>query len=152
MALRDGLVCRTSCYIGPVAQDGLPKDAKPGCTMRGSLKLAKTSPLAGDKAAPNATALLYTVPPPKKKAEEDSDKADVEEPPLQALKNARRDADVRPPPPPLAPLPATPPCAVALCRRVNASLNTCLKRSHACGATADRAVGRTCASAYARSW
>lgn len=79
----------------------MPKDAKPGCSMRGSLKLAKTSPLAGDKPAPNSVTLVYTVPPAKKAADEDNGKADVEEPPLTALKNARRDADVRACPLPL---------------------------------------------------
>lgn len=88
-------MCRMPCFLGPVPQDGLPKDAKPGCSMRGCLKLAKTSPLAGDKAAPHSVALLYTVPPAKKKADEDS-KVAGEEAPLEALKQARRDADVRP--------------------------------------------------------
>lgn len=63
--------------------------------MRGTLALAKTSPLAGDRPAPNAVTLLYTVPPAKKKADEDSSKPDGEEAPLEALKQARRDADVR---------------------------------------------------------
>lgn len=88
-------VCRVPCFLGPVPHDGLPKDAKAGCSMRGALKLAKTSPLAGDKAAPNSVTLLYTVPPAKKKADEDS-KDTGEEAPLEALKHARRDADVRP--------------------------------------------------------
>ena len=87
---------RLPCFLGPVPQEGLPKDAKPGCTMRGTLALAKTSPLAGDRPAPNAVTLLYAVPPAKKKADEDSSKPDGEEAPLEALKQARRDADVRP--------------------------------------------------------
>eukprot|EP00892_Ulva_mutabilis_P003276 jgi/Ulvmu1/131/UM001_0135.1 len=86
---------RMACYVGPVPGDGLPKDAKPGCTMHGSLKLAKTSPLAGDKAAPNSATLLYTVPPAKKKADDDAEKAAVEEEPAEALKHARRAADVK---------------------------------------------------------
>lgn len=82
--------------MGPVPEDSLPKDAKPGCTLTGSLKIANTSPLAGDKPAPCACPLVFTVPPPAKKDSEDSEKEELpeEKDPVKKMRNAQRDAQV----------------------------------------------------------
>jgi tripeptidyl-peptidase II len=87
---------RMPLYMGPVPEDSLPKDAKPGCTITGSLKLAYTSPLAGDKHAPCAFPLVFTVPPPAKKDPEDSEKDDVPEDkdPVDKMRKAQRVAQV----------------------------------------------------------
>lgn len=82
--------------MGPVPEESLPKDAKPGCALTGSLKLAHTSPLAGDKHAPCACPLFFTVPPPAKKDAEDSEKEDVpeEKDPIAKMRKAQKEAQV----------------------------------------------------------
>jgi Tripeptidyl peptidase II len=97
--------CRRKLFLGPLPDSGLPKDAKPGCSLAGTLKLARTSPTAGDKAAPGAAPLLVTVPPPGARKDESGndvngdgtgDSSDAEKgTPDEALRAARRDADVR---------------------------------------------------------
>lgn len=84
-------------FLGPVPEDSLPKDAKPGCTLIGSLKVAHTSALAGDKPAPCGCPLVYLVPPPAKKDPEDSaEKDDVaeEKDAVKKMRKAQREAQV----------------------------------------------------------
>jgi hypothetical protein len=85
---------RLPLYLGPVPEDSLPKDAKPGCTLTGSLKIAHTSPLAGDKHAPCGCPLVFTVPPPAKKDPEEKDDVPEEKDPVKKMRNAQRDAQV----------------------------------------------------------
>ena len=90
-------MCSVPMFLGPVPEDGFPKDAKPGCMLAGSLKIAHTSPLAGDKHAPGACPLVFSVPPPAKKDPEDSaEKDDVaeEKDAVQKMRDAQRDAQV----------------------------------------------------------
>jgi tripeptidyl-peptidase II len=83
-------------FLGPVPDDGLPKDAKPGCTLTGSLKIAFTSPLAGDKRAPCGYPILFTVPPPAKKdSEDEKDDVPEEKDPVAKMRKAQREAQVR---------------------------------------------------------
>jgi hypothetical protein len=94
-------ICRAAVFVGPVPEDSLPKDATLGCSLAGSMKLAKCSTSNGDSTAPTHCRLLFTVPPPACKRKDDAaddDANDVPEeelPAAQALKEARRDADVR---------------------------------------------------------
>jgi hypothetical protein len=86
-----------------VPEGSLPKDAKPGCSLSGTLHLAKTSPCAGAKHAPGPCTLIFTVPPSKKDSGKDSEKdgsagkdEDKEElDAVEILRESRRDADVR---------------------------------------------------------
>lgn len=85
--------CRVPLFLGPFPED-LPKDAKPGCTLTGALKIAYTSPLAGDKHAPGACPLVLTVPPPVKKDPEDSDDLPEEKDAVAKMRKAQREAQV----------------------------------------------------------
>ena len=84
--------------------DSLPKDAAPGCTLSGPINLAKCGPGKSDGAAPTKGKLIYTVPAPATRkeaetaaAEKEGEGGDEEQvPAAEALKEARRDADVRP--------------------------------------------------------
>ena len=95
-------VCRAAFFIGPVKGDDLPKDAEPGCTLTGTITLAKTGSSKGDGTAPTKCDLVYTVPAPKKRKDdtaEDSSSKEEEaaegKSPEERVAEARRDADVR---------------------------------------------------------
>lgn len=123
---------RRKLFLGPLPDKGLPKDAKPGCSLAGTLKLAKSSPTAGDRPAPGPAPILVTVPPPpaRKEGDEDGDDdaaADDAATPLERLRAARRDADVR--------------CLV-LCR--TSSHGRDCRPAPCCGAVAVLSMGSRC--------
>jgi hypothetical protein len=95
-------LCSAAFFLGPVKDDDLPKDAEPGCTLSGPINLAKTGPNKSNGVAPTKAELVYTVPAAKKRKEngdsKDNGTKEEEEDgkgPIQKMREARRDADVR---------------------------------------------------------
>ena len=78
--------------------DKFPKDAKPGFSLSGSLKFAKSSPSSGEKDAPGSSTLVFIMPPAKIPVKEDkADEVDVKSATTK-FKEGLRDAQVTPPP------------------------------------------------------
>ena len=86
---------RDKLWVGPCPEDKLPKDAKPGCSLAGSLKLAKGSATCGERDAPGACELLFVVPPAKAAAKEDEADASDARSSADKMREGMRDAQVR---------------------------------------------------------
>ena len=96
-------VCRASFTLGPVPEDKWPKDAAPGATFNGPVRLAKCSSSSthGDKGAPTKCSLFYTVPAAKARKDGndeggDGDEGDAGKSAAVKLQESRRNSDVRP--------------------------------------------------------
>lgn len=81
-------------YLGPPAEDKLPKDATPGRILTGTVSLGTLKSNPG-KEAPDAVPLQFVVPPAKEKKEPAADKPEEEkEEPRATLAKAVLDAKV----------------------------------------------------------
>eukprot|EP01025_Chloroclados_australasicus_P012076 TRINITY_DN154_c0_g3_i1.p1 TRINITY_DN154_c0_g3~~TRINITY_DN154_c0_g3_i1.p1 ORF type:complete len:1355 (+),score=115.99 TRINITY_DN154_c0_g3_i1:491-4066(+) len=86
---------RMKLFIGPVSEEGLPKDAKPKILMAGTLNLGKCSTTVGGGASPCKTDVYWTVPPIKESKNDKGNGSNKEESVQDKFSKAVRDTKVK---------------------------------------------------------